>query len=216
MNGCDDCRIRGYLSTSNGHFPSDCPTKKDLQRRAEHLALEDERGTMLASHITTRYGYGQMTRVEEIMAYARISGFRKIGVAFCITLEKEAEIFSEVLRDNGFEAASIICKNGALPREVLDEPYICAKKPGMKDTLCNPIGQALACNEAGTQLNVILGLCVGHDSLFIKYSEAPVTYLATKDRVTGHNALTPLYLHEGLFERIHHADLPEENWEPPR
>ena len=34
---------------------------------------------------------------------------------------------------------------------------------------------------------MLVGLCVGHDSLFIKYSEAPVTTLVTKDRVLAHN-----------------------------
>ena len=53
-----------------------------------------------------------------------------------------------------------------------------------------------------TDLNVMMGLCVGHDSLFIKYSEAPVTVLFTKDRVTGHNAVQPLYLTESYYKRL--------------
>ena len=36
-------------------------------------------------------------------------------------------------------------------------------------------------------MNFLVGLCVGHDSLFIKYSEAPRTTLVTKDRVLAHN-----------------------------
>jgi uncharacterized metal-binding protein len=42
-------------------------------------------------------------------------------------------------------------------------------------------------------LNVLLSLCVGHDSLFFKYAEAYTTVVAVKDRVTGHNPLAALY-----------------------
>ena len=45
----------------------------------------------------------------------------------------------------------------------------------------------------GTDLNVLVGLCVGHDALFFKYAEAFTTVLAVKDRVTGHNPLAALY-----------------------
>ena len=41
--------------------------------------------------------------------------------------------------------------------------------------------------------NVLLGLCVGHDSLFFKYTEAPCTVLAVKDRLLGHNPLAAVY-----------------------
>ena len=41
--------------------------------------------------------------------------------------------------------------------------------------------------------NVLLGLCVGHDSLFFKYTEAPCTVLAVKDRLLGHNPMAAVY-----------------------
>ena len=66
--------------------------------------------------------------------------------------------------------------------------------------MCNPIGQAIFLNEAKTELNIILGLCVGHDSLFIKYSKAPVTVFAVKDRVLGHNPLAVIYQAEAYYK----------------
>ena len=68
--------------------------------------------------------------------------------------------------------------------------------------MCNPILQAKILNEEKTDLNVMMGLCVGHDALFIKYSDAPVTVLFTKDRVTGHNAVVPLYLTESYYKKV--------------
>ena len=47
----------------------------------------------------------------------------------------------------------------------------------------NPIAQAELLNEAGTELNIIVGLCVGHDALFIRHCKAHVTVLAAKDHV---------------------------------
>ena len=44
-----------------------------------------------------------------------------------------------------------------------------------------------------TDFNLMLGLCVGHDSMFLKYSEALVSVIAVKDRLLGHNPLAALY-----------------------
>ena len=59
--------------------------------------------------------------------------------------------------------------------------------------MCNPLGQATVLNNEGTELNIILGLCIGHDILFNQYSAAPVTTLAVKDRVLTHNPLGAVY-----------------------
>ena len=67
--------------------------------------------------------------------------------------------------------------------------------------MCNPILQARLLNQAGTDLNVVIGLCVGHDSLFYRYSDAYVTTLVTKDRVTGNNPATALYTAESYYKK---------------
>jgi uncharacterized metal-binding protein len=71
---------------------------------------------------------------------------------------------------------------------------------------CNPIGQALLLNKVKTEFNIIVGLCVGHDTLFIKYSEAPVTVLIAKDRRFGHNPAVALYTYysDQFFKRDQH------------
>jgi len=57
-------------------------------------------------------------------------------------------------------------------------------------------------NDADTDFNVVLGLCVGHDSLFFKYSKAPVTVLVAKDRVLGHNPVAALYTTSSYYARL--------------
>jgi uncharacterized metal-binding protein len=51
-------------------------------------------------------------------------------------------------------------------------------------------------------LNILLGLCVGDDTLFIKHSKAPVTVLAVKDRVLAHNPLGALYTARNMYPRL--------------
>ena len=75
-------------------------------------------------------------------------------------------------------------------------------KPGCHESLCNPVLQARLLNEKKTDLNVVVGLCVGHDSLFMKHSDAPVTTLITKDRVLGHNPAAALYTSNFYYKRI--------------
>jgi len=59
--------------------------------------------------------------------------------------------------------------------------------------MCNPIMQALILNDEKTDFNILLGLCVGHDSLFLKYSKALCTVFAVKDRLLGHNPMAAIY-----------------------
>jgi uncharacterized metal-binding protein len=95
-----------------------------------------------------------------------------------------------------------MCKAGKATKEeigIRDEEKVF---PGTNETMCNPIFQAKLLNHEKTEFNILLGLCVGHDSLFFKYSEALSTVLAVKDRVTGHNPLAPLYLSNSYYHRI--------------
>ena len=134
------------------------------------------------------------------MDFANKCNFKKLGVAFCVGLSKEAKIFSSILQHNGFEVNSVVCKNGSIPKEFLDIKEDEKVRPGTYESMCNPIGQATFLNKAETDLNIMLGLCVGHDSLFIKYSSAPVTVFAVKDRVLAHNPIGALYLSDGYYK----------------
>ncbi len=126
--------------------------------------------------------------------------FKKLGVAFCVGFSNEAKILSKILQHNGFEVNSVVCKNGSIPKEFLKIKDNEKVRPGNYEPICNPIGQATLLNDAKTELNILLGLCVGHDSLFIKYSNAPVTVFAVKDRVLAHNPIGALYLSESYYK----------------
>jgi len=133
-------------------------------------------------------------RFLEIMEFAQKMGYKKLGLVFCLGLAKEAVIVNQLMTNHGLEVTSVACKAGGVPKEeigVKEEEKIFI---GGHESMCNPILQAMVVNDAKTNFNVLLGLCVGHDSLFFKYAEAPTTVLAVKDRVTGHNPLAALYI----------------------
>jgi len=159
------------------------------------LAYQDSSMLNLArsSALTEAAGYGVWSRVREIIEFSRRAGFSRLGLAFCVGLRREAAAAGNIFRENGFTVFSVICKSGSAPKEEIglrDEEKV---RPGQFEAMCNPVAQAKILNETGTELNILLGLCVGHDSLFIKYSLAPVTVLAVKDRVLAHNPLGALY-----------------------
>ena len=142
------------------------------------------------------------TRIVEIMEFARRLKYRRLGLAFCLGLVKEAALVEEILIKQGFEVISAICKAGQTPKEkigIRDREKI---YQGTEEAMCNPIFQARLLNQGKTQFNILLGLCVGHDSLFFKYAAAPTTVLAVKDRVTGHNPLAAIYLSDSYYRKI--------------
>jgi uncharacterized metal-binding protein len=146
-------------------------------------------------------GYCEWTRVQETMEFAERMNIKKLGIAYCIGLRREARMLADVYRDNGFDVASVCCKSGSIPKEEIglrDDEKI---RPGRYESVCNPIGQAMVLNAEGTGLNVIVGLCVGHDSLFIKHSDALVTCLVAKDRVLAHNPAGALYTSKSYYQK---------------
>jgi uncharacterized metal-binding protein len=95
---------------------------------------------------------------------------------------------------------SVNCKVGGVPKESIGlEPEEKIMGPGMMETMCNPIAQAEVLNAEGVDLAIMLGLCVGHDTLFLRYIRPPCTVLAVKDRVLGHNPLAAAYLSKGPY-----------------
>lgn len=145
----------------------------------------------------------KIPRIEETMQFAEKNGFRKIGLAFCNGLANEARMVTEIFESSGFEVVSVCCKVGAIPKEkigIKEEEKI--PGPGWYESMCNPITQAEILNSEEVDFVILMGLCVGHDTLFIRYCQPPMTVLAVKDRVTGHNPLAAVYLSHSYYERL--------------
>ncbi|MGD2097826.1 MAG: DUF1847 domain-containing protein [Desulfobacterales bacterium] len=145
------------------------------------------------------------TRIVEIYEFAEKMNYRRLGLAFCAGLARESAIVSEILEERGFEVVSVLCKAGRTAKERIGLDDADKIYQGTEEAMCNPIFQAKLLNHAKTEFNILLGLCVGHDSIFFKYAEAPTTVLAVKDRVTGHNPLAAIYLSDSYYRKIKKA-----------
>jgi uncharacterized metal-binding protein len=145
----------------------------------------------------------RLPRIEETIQFARKCGYKRLGLAHCAGLAYEAGLVTEVLENNGFEVVSVQCKTGAVPKERIGiKPEEKIAGPEMWETMCNPIVQAMIINNSKVDMAIMLGLCIGHDTLFIKYCEVPLTVLAVKDRVLGHNPLAVLYAGGTYYRRL--------------
>lgn len=160
---------------------------------------EENRAIMAAAADVEYTGYCQWPRVQEIVEFAKRMGYTKIGIATCVGLLSESRTLAKILRSHGFEVFGIGCKAGTVLKT---DVGIDEKNNAVGCNMCNPILQAKMLNNENTQLNVVVGLCVGHDSLFYKYSEATTTTLIAKDRVAGHNPAAALYTAESYYGRL--------------
>jgi len=142
------------------------------------------------------------TRIEDTIALAKLMGWKKIGIATCIGLLEETRQLDLILKAQGFESYSICCKASSVDKLDVGVAEHQKMRPGTFEPACNPIAQARILAEYGTEMNIIVGLCVGHDMLFTKHSKAPVTTLVTKDRVTGHNPVAALYGQNAYYKRL--------------
>ncbi|MEJ2679513.1 MAG: DUF1847 domain-containing protein [Gemmatimonadota bacterium] len=128
-----------------------------------------------------------LCRLAELVYFAMEMGYAKLGVAFCADLLEPATVLVGVLR-RFFDVLPVCCKVGAAPAEE------------SRSTPCNPAGQAAVMNQAGTDLNVLVGLCVGADAVFARESRAPVTTIFVKDKSLANNPIGAVYSHYHLQE----------------
>ena len=193
----------------DGKAPGYCPTRNMKKLAEQSLAIYNGAPDMLElakqASIQEAEGYADRdlgfenvraskTRIEEIMEFAARMHYKRLGIAFCIGLRKEANIVENIFTSRNFDVVSAICKVGRIPKErigISKNHHIALDEA--EEAMCNPVLQAMVLNKQKTDFNVLLGLCVGHDTLFFKHTEAPCTVLAVKDRMLGHNPLAAVY-----------------------
>lgn len=160
-----------------------CPhinTEKELEK-AEQIRTTDEqvkRITDVAESMMigiegdpSIVRHRKWPRVRELIEFCKRMQIKKLGIAFCVGLREETKQLTKILKSHRFLVSAVVC--------AVNES-------------CNPVGQALVLNQERTELNIVMGLCMGPDILFSRFSEAPVTTLVVKDRVTCHNPVGPL------------------------
>lgn len=189
---CNICTNNYCIDNYQKGMPSYCPTNQYSEiiknTKSEYLK-RDVLEIYIASAKVTTEGYEKWTRIHESIEFTKRLGIKKVGLASCIALIDELKMMSKLFEKSNIEIVATACKIGAISAMDRGVPEI----DGFRGTTCNPIAQAEIMNDQDTQLNFTIGLCIGHDILFNRYSKAPVSTLIVKDRVTGHNPAVALY-----------------------
>ena len=198
-HSCVDCGVTN-CNKMDKYYPDFClTTAMDETLLGEVIRLyddeENKKVTLAAAGVERDY-YCQMCRVEETIEFAKRIGAKKIGIATCVGLIRETRTLTKILRSHGFEVYGVACKAGTVRKTEVGIPKTC-ENTGVN--MCNPILQAKMLNAEHTDLNIVMGLCVGHDSMFYKYAEGLTTTLVVKDRVLGHNPVAALYAADGYY-----------------
>jgi uncharacterized metal-binding protein len=214
---CAKCGIKNKICTSpEGQSPDNCPTlyrnetiekaneeynKPDILKFAREASVQ-EAECYINRNIKPYVLHPTKPQVQETCEFAQKMGYKKLGIAFCGGLHREALSLTQILEAQGFEVISVDCKAGRTPKEhigIHDEEKV---RIGEFESMCSPIAQAMILNEEKTDFNILVGLCVGHDSLFLRYSKAYCTVLVAKDRVLAHNPVAALYTTGSYYARM--------------
>ncbi|MDL2294634.1 DUF1847 domain-containing protein [Ruminococcaceae bacterium OttesenSCG-928-D13] len=202
MYSCAQCALHSCKEENPDKLPANCPMQ-DKSRYDEWLEVyrqDENENFYVKSAELEADGYGQWGRLKETMEFCKMMGYKRVGIAFCMGLRKEAKVIDSLFRKAGFTPVSVICKTGGIPKEAMGIAKEKKLEPDAFEAMCNPIAQAKLLNEQHTEFNILVGLCVGHDSLVNKYSTAPVTTLIAKDRVLAHNPAGAVYCAESYYK----------------
>ena len=214
---CSHCPVAEKICRSkNGKGPKGCPTKgekKILASAMKEYGCPEVREFARVASVQEGACYAHRdarpfvriptkTRIEELIEFSKRMKYKRLGLAFCSGLAREASLLTDILESHGFEMVTATCKVGGIPKEAIKVKEKEKVRIGQFESMCNPITQAKLLNQANTDFNIMLGLCVGHDSLFLKYVKGLTTVFAVKDRVLGHNPIAALYSSGTYYERL--------------
>jgi uncharacterized metal-binding protein len=214
---CSKCGIKNKICRSpEGQGPAFCPTihrQEAVKTANEEYTKTDIRQFARQASILEAEGYANRDvkpyvshptkpRVQEVCEFAQKMAYSKLGIAFCGGLHREALSLTKILEAQGFEVVSVMCKAGRTPKETIGLTDQQKVRIGQFESMCNPIGQAMILNGEKTDFNILLGLCIGHDSMVMKYSAAYCTVLVAKDRVLAHNPCAALYTTGSYYARM--------------
>jgi len=134
-----------------------------------------------------------LCRLTELIYFCLGMKYRRIGIAFCIEMFEQTEILVRLLR-RFFDVYPVCCKIGG--RRTFDphsSSILSYDKADFSNIACNPEAQARMLNKIETDINLIVGLCIGVDCIFSRESKAPVSTLFVKDKSLAHNPVGALY-----------------------
>lgn len=186
------CAKQGCWIGGEVNIPSYCQANKyleEIETSKDEYARQENVHIYEAACVVGAEKDGFRSRIEEAVRFSKQLKFTKIGFATCTALQYEMDILERLFSQEGFKVFCAACSIGRVSAEDRGLPHL----NEYVNSFCNPIAQAQILNAEGTELNFIVGLCIGHDILFTQASRAPVSTLIVKDRMTGNNPSAALH-----------------------
>jgi uncharacterized metal-binding protein len=191
---CSQCQKTPCLYGYPEGLPEWCQGRRyqDIIERARAGFFEPENLRIhIAAAKVIEKGNELWPRAQETIEFAKELGVRKIGFAVCVGLIREGRELVRYFQRAGFgDMVAVGCMIGGLKSTETGVPEEYSIRYVVT---CNPIAQAEILNRERTELNIMVGLCTGHDTLFLRYSKAPVTVFAVKDRAACNNPTAVLF-----------------------
>jgi uncharacterized metal-binding protein len=184
-----DCAACSGQVCETGHVeavPENCPMITEFPDFNELYSSKLWRRMARQAAIVEAEGYGRWSRLREIAELASRMDYQRVGIAHCPDTAREARLTARYFETHHLDPV--------LPRDCRD---------------CEPSNQAKLFESEKTHFNVITGMCVGHDSIFIRASSAPVTSFVVRDSKLRHNPVGALYTSNSYFRRglyLEHRD----------
>lgn len=186
INYCLDCGTKNCYNRRLGPKTKDCfgiDYKDEVRLNPAETALISK------ANSATQKAFKR--RINDNFAINWLIGFVKdffgdkatVGVASCLGTVEKARGVIKILEREGMKTALVTCKLGGLTIDAVNrdgKPY---KHPG-----CNPVAQAKIFNKLNVPVVILVGLCIGHDMIFIKHCKSYIIPFATKVPV-GYGAI---------------------------
>ncbi|HNW54543.1 MAG TPA: DUF1847 domain-containing protein, partial [Bacteroidales bacterium] len=119
---------------------------------------------------------GTLSRVQEVIEFARLMNYQKIGIAYCYGMENDAALISQIFRESGFRIFPVSCTTGGFKQSDVNNSST------NQNVSCNPLAQSEQLNNENVDFTITMGLCLGHDILFQKNIKSYTSTLLVKDR----------------------------------
>ena len=104
MYYCALCNIKACKSGEVEKLPKKCPNSAEIIEKSKELYLQEENGKIAYnSALVESEGYCKLTRIEETILFAKKMNYKKLGIAFCTGLSKEAGILHDIFLNHDFE-----------------------------------------------------------------------------------------------------------------
>ena len=160
--------------------------------QSEYREFENEQFVKAAADLVDNGKAGSLSRLQEIIEFIKLMNYKKIGLAYCYGMEKDAKTLKDIFKDEGISLTTVSCTVGGMAQNIVNSSSC------NLNVSCNPLGQAKQLIAENVDFVILMGICLGHDIILQKNLNMDFTTFVVKDRVHNHRPLTAIQQYKSL------------------